>query len=238
MSPSEQKVQAIVLGVVKYGDHGHVMRTFTPSVGLTPFMVHSLRSKKAGTMRPSMTMPMSVLDIVVNARGKGNLKTISEVHPIEHWRTLHTDPIKMTLCTFASEVVQKVITEEHAEEALFEDLLKWLYALDDEDAKLGTSAHELLLKLSRHLGCFPHIETYKTDYVFDMLDGYFVSDAPNHSHWLTARESTALVDLIHHKKVDKVMRQTLLGELLSYLRIHHEPFGTVKSLEIIRTLLT
>ncbi len=238
MTAEEAKVQAIVLGTVKYGDSGTVLRTFTPQQGLLAFMVHSLHSKKAGQMRPSMTLPMTILDVVINHRGKGNLKTIQEVRPARHWSKLHSDPIRMTLCTFASEVIQKVVTEDHQESFLFQELRLWLERLDRDDARLGTAPHELLLIVARQMGCFPHMETYKEGYVFDMMDGHFIPEAPDHTYWMTGQESAALNALIHHEPVHKTMRSKLLGELLSYLRIHHEPFGTLKSIEILRTLLS
>lgn len=238
MQAPEEKTPALVLGVVKYGESGHVVRTFTPDHGLVPFMVHSLHAKRTGVMRPSMTMPMSALDIVIRAKSKGNLKTMAEVRPLEHWKLIHTDPIRMTLCTFAAEVLGKVVTEEHADPFLFNSTMDWLKSIDSEEASLATAGHEFLLLVCRHLGCFPSVETYKPNAVFDLMDGTFTASAPDHTFWLTGEESEALYLLIHREKVPKKYRQSLLNELLGYLRIHHEPFGTLKSLEVIRDLLS
>lgn len=239
MEPTAEKTEALVLGVIKYGDHGHVVRTFTPTHGLCAFMVHSLRSKKAGQFRPSMTMPLTAIEVVIDPRAKGSLRRFSEVRPLHHWQSLNMDPVKMTLCTFGAEVISKVITEEHPDEAFFSSVLNWLIGLDNDEIPLSTAPQELLLIAAHHLGCYPHMETYQEGFVFDQMDGTFVAIAPDHSYWMTAQESSALVSLVQKSgRVDKVMRQKLLEELLSYVRIHHEPFGKLKSLEIIRTLLS
>ncbi len=236
MEVADQKISALVLGTVKYGDNGHVLRSFTPQTGLVAFMVHSLRSKKPGKMRPSMVLPMSSLEIVLQSRSKGNLRSMKEVHPKYHWKTLHTDPIKMTLCTFAAEVIQKSITEDQSDPEFFQKVEHWLMELDEDDTLLSTAPHHLLLIVSRHLGCYPHFETYTEGAVFDMMDGGFVKEAPNHSHWMSALESEGLLQIAEGQRPNKKIRDVVLDELLAYLRIHHEPFGTLKSLSIIRTL--
>lgn len=237
MDTSPQKTPAIVLSSVKYGDNGHVVRMFTPDSGLVAFMVHSLRSKKGGKMRPSMVLPMSMLEIVIQSKSKGSLKSIQEAHPLEHWETLHRDPIKMTLCTFAAEVIQKSISEGHPDEFFFNRVSDWLKEMDSNRAQLSIATHQLLLSVCRHLGCYPHFETYRENYIFDMIDGCFAAEAPDHKHWLTARESVALKRLVEGEKPSKEIRQRLLDELLGYIRIHHESFGSIKSLEILRTIL-
>lgn len=231
------KTPAIVLSSVKYGDHGNVVRMFTPDHGLVAFMVHSLRSKKGGKMRPSMVLPMSLLEIVIQPKSKGSLKSIQEAHPLEHWQSLHTDPIKMTLCTFAAEIIQKSISEGHPDEHFFNRVWEWLKEMDTDRAQMSIATHQLLLFICRHLGCYPHFETYRENFVFDMIDGCFVPEAPDHKYWLTERESVALKRLVEGEKPSKEIRQRLLDELLGYIRIHHEAFGTIKSLEILRTLL-
>lgn len=235
---NENRLQAIVLGTVKYGDNGRVLKTFTGEKGLVTYMVHSLRSKGSGHMRPALTMPMTVLDIIENSRSKGNLKTIAEVHPAIHWIRIHTDPVRMTLCTFAAEVLAKSSSEEHKESLLFDEVLAWLQRLDAEHSRLGTAPHELLLIVARQIGCFPNVDEYREGRVFDMLNAHFVDDAPEHAYWMTANESRALHQLIHHQPVDRSMRERLLDELLSYIRLHHEPFGTLKSVDILRTILS
>lgn len=238
MSPSDQKTQALVLGVVKYGDHGHVIRTFTPAYGLKAFMIHSLRSRKSGGFRASMTLALTALEGVIDARGKGNLSRFSEVHPLHHWKTLHTDPVKMTICTFGAEVISKVITEDHPDPGLFTDVMQWLVDLDQSE-EVALAPQKLLLIASRHLGCFPHSETYSEGSVFDQMDGHFIHTVPHHTHWMNSEESASLYYLINGgKDLPKSVRVRLLDELLAYLRIHHEPFGTMKSLDIIRTLLS
>lgn len=238
MEDAPLKTPAIVLSSVKYGDHGNVIRMFTPHHGLIAFMVHSLRSKKGGKMRPSMVLPMSLLEVVIHTKSKGSLKTIQEAHPLEHWKTLHIDPVKMTLCTFAAEVIQKSISEGHSDETFFEKVKQWLIEMDSDRATLSIATHQLLLSICRHLGCYPHFETYKEGYIFDMIDGCFISEAPEHKYWLSARESIALKRLVEGEKPSKEVRQKLLDELLSYIRIHHEAFGTVKSLDILRAILS
>lgn len=236
---TDEKTRALVLSVVKYGDHANVVRTFTAEHGLRAFMVNSLRSKKPGQFRPSMTLPMTSLELVLNPRSKGSLHRFSEVRPLIHWQSVHSDPIKMTLCTFAAEVVSKLVVEEYPDQVLFDDVFRWLVDLDSVDANLAMAPQRLLLIAAKNLGCTPHWETYQTGRLFDMVDGRFVDIQPDHSHWMDADESEALYRVsVSGERVVKSVRQRLLDELLGYVRIHHEPFGTLKSLELIRVLLS
>ncbi|TNE29590.1 MAG: hypothetical protein EP346_06050 [Bacteroidetes bacterium] len=236
---TEEKTAALVLGVIKYGDHGNVVRLFTPHFGMRAFMVNSLRSKKGGQFRPSMTLPLTAVEVVMNPRVKGSLFRFTEVRPLHHWKTLHSDPIKMTLCTFGAEVVSKLIAEEHPEIALFNGVLEWLKELDEEDSAMATAPQRLLLLAAQHMGCSPHFETYEEGRLFDMIDGKFVDSHPSHNHWMDVDESKAMHDIAMGRgKSTRAIRQQLLEDLLGYLRIHHEPFGTMKSLELIRVLLS
>lgn len=239
MTSTEEKTSALVLGVVKYGDHGHVVRLFTPGFGLRAFMVNSLRSKKSGQFRPSMTMPLTAVEIVMNPRKKGSLFRFTEVRPLEHWNALHSDPIRMTLCTFGAEVLSKLVAEEYPDVLLFEGAMNWLKGLDADDKNVSVAPQELLLIAARHMGCYPRIETYSEGSYFDMLEGGFTDARPEHHQWMGPEESNALFQIATSSgKSTRSIRQKLLEDLLMYLRIHHEPFGTLKSLELLRVLLS
>ena len=237
MVVDDSKIEGFVLSMVKYGDNGRIVRILSKQNGLMACMVHSLHSKKSGAMRPSMVMPMTQLDMVINNRSKGQLKSFKEVRILRHWQTLHSDPIKMTLCTFCAEVLQRIVTEGFPDEGIYNAVEQWLISLDDLEGMMSTSAHELLLIVCRHVGCFPRISTYCEGFVFDMIDGHFIENIPSHNHWLNPEESSALIQLINRGKPSKEIRNVLLDSLLQYLRIHHEPFGTIKSLDVIREVL-
>lgn len=233
-----EKSPLLVLNAIRYGDSARIVRTFSPEWGLKSFMVHSLKSKAAGAFRASMLMPLSELEVVVDPRAKGDLGRFVETRYGQHRLSIHEHPIKMTVCTFAAEVLSKVVSEGGEDAALFENVRAWLNALEEDSAPLSTAPHRLLLTIAHRVGCYPNFETYREGRVFDQMEGEFVDSVPHHAHWMNEDESTALYTIAQGgAKVNHALRSSVLEELIGFLRIHHEPFGPLKSLDIIRTVL-
>ena len=71
------KTQAIILGMVKYGEASLIVHAYTEKFGKQTYMIKGGRSKKSRT-KANLFQPLSLLDMNVSHREGKNLQMIKE----------------------------------------------------------------------------------------------------------------------------------------------------------------
>ena len=103
--------KAIVLSALKYGDTSRIVRLYTDQFGLISVLINSVSSKKSA-VRPSMLLPLTLLDIVHTHKGDGKLERIKEAKMDLTYTAIPYDPVRNALALFLAELFGKVLREE------------------------------------------------------------------------------------------------------------------------------
>jgi DNA repair protein RecO (recombination protein O) len=163
--------------------------------------------------------------------------------PYQH---IPQDVAKSTVLLFLTEILYKSLREEHPDKALFNWLFDALVWFDLTDKKITHFHLLLLIQLSRFLGFYPRKTTPSRQSYFDLQGGEFKGGAaPQHPDYLSGILVEKLEDLlnctfesIETLEIRKKERMALLNALVSYYRLHIPGFGEVKSLGILKTVLS
>ncbi len=235
------KSRAIVLSALKYGDSSLILRTYTETHGVMSFIAGGYGPKKKGPVKPSMALPLVQLNLVYYEKGKGSLKRIKEAAFYgAPYAEVGIHPVKNCMALFLAELLAHVLHEEEANPALFSFLSTQLRALDEATHYANLHLH-FCFGLTAYLGFAPTQNSGPASY-FDLVDGTPSLHEPAHTHYITAQvwedwqkvqsqgENTTL-------KLSSERRNRLLDALLLYYRHHVKDFGTLKSVEVIQSVL-
>lgn len=237
------KTRALVLGSVKYGDNSLIVKAYTREEGIKSFIVGSIHSKK-GVLKPAMIQVLSQLELVYYAKGKGDLKRIKEASMAHHYQELWFDPIKSSLAMFLAEILMHVLKEEQPNSDLFDFICEASMDLDELDEGIGNFHLFFLLRLTAFLGFAPQMP-FEGQHYFDLQSGVYSSSNIEHYHYLNREESELWLQMQKAEKahslkmgIAKTTRAQLLEFMLNYYRLHITDFGQLRTLDVLKTLLS
>ena len=218
------KTRGVVFRFTKYGETSIIVNIFTELFGLQGYIVNGVRSK-SGKNKAALFQPLTLLDLVVYHRENANLNRISEVKCLYPYRSIPLDIRKSSIAVFINEVINKSIKEESHAGELCQFIIDSFIALDN--LVIGTENFHLifLLKLSRLLGFGAH----NTEEVM----GIRAID----------QETEKILDLLiksdylHTVTLTNSQRRVILDLLLKFYGDHIEPFGEIKSIQVLREVM-
>lgn len=227
--------KGIVINALKYGDSGFIVKIYTASHGLVPFLVQGVHGKKAA-IKPSMLQPLSLVEAVYYYKTTRQIQRLKELRCRPVLQLAHTNPVRSSMALFCAEVALKVLKTEEPDDALFNTLSSKVQQLDAEDCDVPYYPLRFLLDLSVPLGFPPAMGpgTY-----FYLAEGVFSNITPVHgSQTLNEMRSSHLKSLLEGKPgLKSIERSQLLDDLLTYYAYHVQGFGEMKSLPIIKSIL-
>ena len=230
-----RKTEAIVLNTRKFGDSSLICSMYTRRYGRQNYLIKGYRSTKS-RKRHSYFQPMSIIEAVFYYKETRDLQLITETHNRYFFRSLQTDPIKITLVMVVAEVFYLSVREEEQNVPLFEFLRETLVDLDTSPSRLIHRFIYYLVHLTRYLGFFPDnvVRDPEAPVYFDVQNGR-LENAPG------ARTSDRLVALfcgvdrarcadIPFNNADK---SAVITTLLEYYQTHVEGFRRPESLKVL-----
>jgi len=236
------KTRGIVLHQLKYSETSLIVKIYTELFGLQTYLVKGARSKRSA-LRNSHFQPMTLLDLVVYHREKNQLQHIREAEISEPFHAISSDLRKSTMALFLSEILMKSVNEDEANIDMFSFISSSLRFLDMQEEGVEYFHLFFLAKLSMHLGFYPRGNPAQEGDHFDLREGSFASIKPAHPDYLDRELGLKLfmlstcqaVDLAH-MFMDKNLRSELMNAILLYYQIHLNGLGTIKSVEILKTV--
>jgi DNA repair protein RecO (recombination protein O) len=242
------KTKGIVLRTVKFGETSLVVTVFTELFGMQSYLVNGVRQvSKKGSSKGVYFQPGSMLDLVVYKNDFKNLQRIKEYKWYHVYQHLFSDVFKNAVALYAIELLNKCLKEPEANHELFyfiEDALLHL----DEANKTVTANFPLFIAL--HLAVFfgfrINDEFSQTKHYLDLQEGIFVEDQPKHSHYLIDAEAEAVSHILkimqpqelNDIKLNQDMRRRILNALEVYYAFHLPEFGNMKTLPVLREILS
>lgn len=221
------KTRGIVFRYSKFRETSIIVSIFTELFGLRSYIVNGVRSSnKSLGNKIALYQPLTLLDLVVYHREQANINRIKEVKCLYPYRTIATDVRKSTLCMFLNEVMNKSIREESHAQEVFDFIYDAFVTLDESDTGIENFHIIFLIKLSRFLGFGPQNASE--------MSGSLRMDVE------TERKLGEFLhcDFDFATQLSLKARREILDCVLKFYAEHIDTFGEVKSLQILRDILS
>ena len=219
-----EKTRGVVLHSLRYADQKQIVTMFTESRGAVSFMVRTSRSRRSA-MQHVLLSPLSLLEVDMDYQEKAQLQRLVDVRVEEPYQTVPYNPMKQTIALFLSEFLYYCLREEQANPALYAYLTDSMLWLDMRRERYVNFPPTFLIRLSRFLGFWPDRE----EALRVMRQGEEAL-LP-----VLLRMDFGTMHLFHFTREQ---RARLLEALNDYYRLHVPHFPELRSMAILREVLS
>jgi len=237
------KTRGIVFRAIKYSESSLIVDIYTEAKGLQKYIVRGVRSKKA-KIKASLLQVMSLVDLVGYFREDRELHHIREIRPAYVYQSLPFELRKGAVGLFMAEVARKAIRQSEEHQALFGFLFHYFCALDRSEQSFANYHLHFALHLTTFLGFMPVGGYDPATPYFDLKEGQFIPETPDHPFHLPPELSHPMSHLLenrlehcHQVRLTASQRRELLGHLLDYYRLHIENFPEIHAHRILQEVL-
>ena len=242
------KTKGLVLRTVKYGETSIIVTVFTELFGVQSYLVNGVRtSTKKGTGKANLFQPSAILDLVVYHNELKHLNRIKEFKWAYIYKNIFSDVPKNTVALFMVELLTKCLKQPEGNPELFHFTEDIFMKLDESSGAIMANLPLFFaLHLPFHFG-FRIADNYNDKNPFlDLQEGGFTSEQPRHPHFLEDKQASVSAQLLkvmqpeelQDIKLNHDFRRHLLQRYDDYYRLHIQDFGTMKSLPVLREVLS
>jgi DNA repair protein RecO (recombination protein O) len=197
-------------------------------------------------MAGNVFMPLAIHSIEIepsNRRNNSSIMRIRETKLETPLQSISSNPVKITISLFLSEIILRTISEGEPDPSLFHFLRHTVYTLENAASGIANFHLAFLIRLLDHLGLSPRISSYLEDSRFDMLEGLFTHNPFIPVCSLTIDESKILYTLlrINYRNMSRFTfsrrdRMIILSKTIEYYRIHLPHIPEIKSLAVLQEI--
>lgn len=238
----DQQLEGIVLRTIKYNDRYLIADMYTNKLGRASFLVPKSSSKRA-KVKSSLFQPLSLLSFIIQDRTKGSLYRITEVRVTTMFVDIPYDARKLSIAFFIADFLQKSLKEQEENRPLYSFLYHSLVWLDNSSAEFSNFHLVFLLRLTRFLGIYPHLEDYVPNAYFDLLAADFSLHKPLHTSFISQQEAQFLLQLMRLNyrtmylfKMTREQRNRALELVIDFYKIHLPELSTMKTMDVLKQL--
>ena len=242
------KTKGIVLRSVKYGETSLVVTIFTELFGLQSYLVNGVRtSVKKGTPKALFFQPTAILELIAYRNELKNLQRLKEFRWAYVYQNVLSDVRKNAVALFMIELLTKCLKQPEANQELFYFVEDALHHLDESNDAITANFH---LFFALHLAVFFgfRISDEFSDNInyLDLEEGQFAEEQPKHPHYLQDREAAAVSHILkimqpnelQEVALNQEMRRGITHALEEYYALHVPDFGTMKTLPVLREVMS
>jgi DNA repair protein RecO (recombination protein O) len=237
------KTPGIVIRNTRYGEGSVITKIYTRQFGMQSYIVNGIYNSKS-SLKASLLQPLMILDLVVYHNNLRDIQRIKEAKANPQLGHLHFDVVKSSVGMFVSELLNKSIKEEEANEKLFDFVEDFIVRLDAATENISLWPEYFMLRLTRLLGFFPenNFDAEENNY-FDLTEGKFTSFPQKSDYAIGPPDSEYFSKMIpleieelsaHH--FPKNIRAQILKNLILYYKLHLPDFQEIKSVEVLAGL--
>jgi len=184
-----RSTKGIVLKSIKYGESSLIVKIFTRELGTQSYIVNGVR-KSRGKQKASLFKPLTLLELEVYHKDTPNLKRIKECRNYNIYQTIPFEITRSSIGIYISEVLYKSLKSDQAQEPLYDMIEESLLKLDTDDADLTHFPISFMIRLSEKLGFGPLDNRNNENSLFDLLEGRFCSNQPEHMNYFDSITSS------------------------------------------------
>lgn len=232
--------KAIVIQSIKHGDKKFIIRLFTRSQGIVTVSTHVANSPSS-KIKPSAILPLSLLDVELIVKQNKDIHQLTEASCYYITTSISTSIVKLTIAQFLNEILIKTLKEQGANAYLFEFIETCLKFLNDTDEAVNLHLY-FLTELTKYLGFEPQNNFSQQTPYFDCREGKFSAVGLTMPLGLNKEDSFLFSEFLKinslKTNISNSQRQLLLEILLAYYKLHIPNFNEVRSLEVLKEVLT
>jgi DNA repair protein RecO (recombination protein O) len=242
------KTKGIVLRTVKYGETSLIVTAFTEAFGLQSYIVNNVRTQsKQSAGKAVHFQPAAMLDMVVYHNQFVNLQRIKEFKWAHLYLHLLSNVRKNSVALFMIELLSKSLKEPEPNAELFYFVEDAFLHLDEANEKVTANFPLFFaLHLAYFFGFRIHDEFAPGQTYLDLQEGLFVPAQPEHPHFLEGRMAEVTSEILKARQPEELEHLALTGEfrrrLLNvfedYYRLHIPDFTPLKTLPVLREVLS
>ncbi|GEO22796.1 DNA repair protein RecO [Cyclobacterium qasimii] len=226
-----KKTTGIVIGYTKYRETSIITKIFTRELGLKSYVVNGVRSTKSSS-KVALFQPLTLVDLVVYDKENANINRIAEIKSDSSFQRIPFDFIRSGISMFVAEIMGKVVYDNYQNELLFDHLRKQILTLDAEHYQPALFPLYFLISTSRYLGFEPE----------DAAD-FFLQLPVDQSGRIYNNKVQFLDQILESEDhsppvIPGNAKRQLLDDWILFYKIHMDGFGEIKSLTVLRTLLS
>lgn len=242
------KTKGIVLRSVRYGETSLVVTIFTELFGVQSYLVNGVRThSKKGSGKANLFQPAAILELVVYHNELKQLNRIKEFRWGYLYNNILSDVPRNAVALYMIELLTKCLRQPETNEDLFAFAEDCLLHLDkSENSVMANIPLFFALHLPVHFG-FRLADNYsETDCYLDLKEGHFCEEHPQHPWFMEpdqAMQASQLLKVMHPDELSTILlhhtfRRQLLQQLEAYYALHIPEFGTMRTLPVLRAILS
>jgi len=248
MADKLHKTKGIVLRTVKYGETSVIVTIFTELFGVQAYLVNGVRtSTKRGTGKAVLFQPSAILDMVVYHSELKQLQRIKEFRWAHIYQHILSDVKKNAVALFMVELLTKCLKQPEEQSDLFHFAEDAFLHLDESSE---TIAANFPLYFALHMPVFFGFrinDNYSDRNSFlDLQEGSFVSQAPSTTWFLEDKAAVVTSQILKSQRPEELeqlklhheFRRVLLQAYEKYYALHIQDFGTMRTLPVLREILS
>lgn len=248
MTDKLHKTKGIVLRTVKYGETSVIVTIFTELFGVQAYLVNGVRtSTKKGTGKAVLFQPSAILDMVVYHSELKQLQRIKEFRWGHIYQHILSDVKKNAVALFMVELLTKCLKQPEEQSDLFHFAEDAFLHLDESSE---TVAANFPLYFALHMPVFFGFrinDNYSDRNSFlDLQEGSFVSQAPSTTWFLEDKAAVVTSQILKSQRPEELeqlklhheFRRVLLQAYEKYYALHIQDFGTMRTLPVLREILS
>jgi len=236
--------RGIVFKYFKYSESSIITKIFTEEFGLQSYIVKGIRSKRS-KIRLALFEPLTLVDLVAFHKENKSINHLKEISVNYAFQSIPLEMEKRAVLFFINELLYRSIREETPNKELFNWLCNTLTWFDMNNTGTVNFHLVFMLQLSRFLGFHPKKIPGKNDTVFDLQEGQFTDVIPQYPQYISGTTVEKL-ELLYGSTFENSQsldinnndRRRLVDILITYYRLHLPGFGEMKSLEVLKTILS
>ncbi|MGR3810496.1 DNA repair protein RecO [Jiulongibacter sp. NS-SX5] len=226
------KTKGIVINFIPYRETSIICKIYTEKFGIQSYIENGVRTAR-GKNKIALFQPLTLLDLVVYHDDKKDLHRISELKCTAPLTEIPFEIRKSTISIFLNELLSKTLKEQTENESLFFFLYQSILTLDVMQDHIENFHLIFLIKYSFQLGFAPQ----QAEEIAVQFKEFGVNIP-------VEQETKRYLDMLMHAQytdqieMGKTFRNHLLDVLLNFYRLHQEEFGELKSLAVLREIMS
>jgi DNA repair protein RecO (recombination protein O) len=239
-----QATKGVVLHYFKYSDNSVIIKIFTEHFGIQSYILKGIHSKKNKAQKAYL-QPLSIIEIEASQKENKNLQALKSIKIESPYQSIPFNVYKSAIAFFVAEFLSKTIKEEETNNYLFDFITSSLLILDELKDHFSNFHLVFMAQLTEYFGFQPQLETYQSNYYFNLQEGNFVVFQPNHPFYINQANATLFyqvfnVDMqqLNSLNFTNSQRKEVLAALIDYYSLHVNNLSNLKSKEVLEEVFS
>ena len=227
---------AIILGTIQVKDNNNIVRMLTKSNGLqSAYLAATIKKKSA---KSAVLQPLSICQVKYSKNKNSSIPSLKEANIEVPLLNIQMDIFKSTVALFIADFLSEVLPQD-VEDNFFDFIKNSIQIFNEIGGVISNYHLVFLMKTTQWIGIKPSLNKDFNNY-FDLKEGEFLSQQPNHPYYLSIEESKIIKRLllvewsnIVEIKLNRKLRRKLLNSIIHYYVFHVPGFKKPKALTIL-----